>query len=147
MHCVGTGCKSTSNSRSNSMSFTVKQAGAACAFAALAMIGVDASAAKIKVTCEVRPTRSTISVDGKGLAAGEYTSVAVSGGNMASTQPEAAVAGEVETDYSSRPADINAGATAIVPTFIVGASVTGKIVDASGHTVIADTVACRVRNK
>ena len=129
------------------MAPTLRQAGAACAFATLAMIGADASAARIKVTCEVRPTRSTISVDGKDLAAGTYSSVAVSGGNMASTLPEAAVAGEVETDYSSRPADIKAGATAIASTFIVGASVTGKIVDASGHTVISDTVACRVRNK
>jgi len=34
---------------------------------------------------------------------------------------------------------------AIPATFVNGASVTGKIVDANGNTVIADTVACRVR--
>ncbi len=130
------------------MNFLPKQAAAALAFTTLAMIGVDAAAATIKVTCEVRGTsRSKISVDGTGLAAGNYTTVVVSGGNMATSQPEAAVAGEVETDYDSRPADIKAGATAIAPTFIVGGSVTGKIVNATGHTVISDTVACRVRSK
>lgn len=123
----------------------VKHTAAACAFATLAMIGFDAAAATIRVTCEVRANRSTISVDGKNLAAGKYSSVAVSGGNMASTAPEAAVGGEVETDYSSRPNDISAGATAIASNFIVGASVTGKIVNASGDTVISDTVSCRVR--
>ena len=129
------------------MSFILKQAAAACAFATLAMIGVDAAAAEIKVTCEVGPTRSKISVDGKGLAAKTFTTVAISGGNMATSLPEPSVAGEIETDYDSRPADIKAGAIAIPSTFIVGASVTGKIVNATGHTVIADTVACRVRTK
>ena len=125
-----------------------KHAAAACAFATLAMIGVDAAAATIKVTCEARgTTRSKVSVDAKGLAAGTYTTVAVSGGNMATSQPEAAVAGEVETDYDSRPADVKAGATAIPPTFITGGSVTGKIVDATGHTLISDTAACRMRSK
>ena len=129
------------------MNFLPKQAAAACAFATLAMIGVDAAAATIKVTCEVRgTTRSKISVDGSGLPAGNYTTVVVSGGNMATTLPEAAVGGDIETDYDSRPADIRAGATAIPPTFITGGSVTGKVVDATGHTVISDTVACRVRS-
>lgn len=130
------------------MSLFPKQAAAACAFATLAMIGADAFAATtIKVTCEARgTTRSKISVDGKGLPAGTYTTSAVSGGNVAISKPEAAVAGEVETDYDSRPADIRAGATAISPTFITGGTVTGKIVDSSGHTVISDTVACRVRS-
>lgn len=127
----------------------IRHGAAACAFATLAMIGIDAVAAPvIKVTCEVRgTTRSKISVDAKGLAAGTYTTVAVSGGNMATSLPEAAVAGEIETDFDSRPADIKAGATAIPPTFITGGSVTGKVVDATGHTLIADTVACRVRSK
>jgi len=129
------------------MSITFKQAGAACAFATLAMIGVDAAAATIKVTCEVRPSRSKISVDGNNLPAGTYTTVALSGGNMATSQPEPAQGDEVETDYDSRPGDIKAGAIAIPPTFIVNGSVTGKIVNATGHTVISDTVACRVRSK
>jgi hypothetical protein len=130
------------------MSFTFKQAGAACAFATLAMIGVDAAAATIKVTCEARGTsRSKISIDGKDLAPGTYTTVAVSGGNMAVSKPEAAVGDEIETDYDSRPADIKAGATPIASTFIVGGSVTGKVVNATGHTVVSDTVACRMRSK
>ena len=130
------------------MSFTFKQASAACAFATLAMIGVDAAAATIKVTCEARGTsRSKISIDGKDLAPGTYTTVAVSGSNMAVSKPEATIGDEIETDYDSRPADIRAGATQIAATFIVGGSVTGKIVNATGHTVVSDTVACRVRSR
>ena len=59
----------------------------ASAFATLSMLAVDASAATVRVTCEVRPSRSKISIDGKGLAAGTYTTVAVSGANMASHPP------------------------------------------------------------
>ncbi len=130
------------------MSFTFKQASAACDFATLAMIGVDAAAATIKVTCEARGTsRSKISIDGKDLAPGTYTTVAISGSNMAVSKPEAAVGDEIETDYDSRPADIRAGATPIAATFIVGGSVTGKVVNATGHTVVSDTVACRMRSK
>jgi hypothetical protein len=130
------------------MSPISKQAAAAFAFATLAMIGVDAAASPIiKVTCEARgTTRSKVSVDAKNLAAGTYTTVAVSGGNMATSKPEAAVGDQIETDYDSRPGDIRAGATAIPPTFIVNGSVTGKVVNGSGHTIIADTVACRMRS-
>jgi hypothetical protein len=125
-----------------------KQAAAAFAFATLAMIGVDAAAATIKVTCEARgTTRSKVSVDGKDLLAGTYTTQILSGGgNMATSSPVAAVAGQIETDYDSRPADIRAGATAITPTFISGGTVTGKIVDSSGSTVISDKVHCRMRS-
>lgn len=128
------------------MSF-LKHATTACAFATLAMIGLDAAAATVRVTCEVRPGRAKISVDGRGLAAGSYSTAVVSGGNMASAPATAAVAGEVETDFDSNPADIRAGAVAIVPTFVVGGTVTGKILDASGNTVIADTVSCRVKSR
>lgn len=128
------------------MSF-LKHATTACAFATLAMIGLDAAAATVRVTCEVRPGRAKISVDGRSLAAGSYSTAVVSGGNMASAPATAAVAGEVETDFDSNPADIRAGAVAIVPTFVVGGTVTGKILDASGNTVIADTVSCRVKSR
>lgn len=117
----------------------------AIAVATLAFITADAMAASIRVTCETGRGRAKISVDGKGLAAGSYTTVAVSGGSMATSAATAAVGGEVEGDYDSNGADIRAGATAIPSTFINGASVTGKVVDASGNTVIADTVSCRVR--
>lgn len=126
------------------MSFP-QRALAACTFATLALIGLDAAAASVRVTCEVRPGRSKISIDGRGLAAGNYSSQAISGDNMATSPASAAVGGEVETDYDSNPADIRAGAVAIPPTFIVGGRVTGKVVDASGNTVASDTVLCRVR--
>jgi len=120
---------------------------AAAVLALLTMAASQAGAATIRVQCEARPDRATISVDGKSLAAGRYTTVAVSGGSMATTPAVAAVAGEVQADYDSNPADIRAGATAIPRTFIQGGMVTGKIVDAAGNTVIADTVSCRVRTR
>lgn len=126
------------------MSFT-RNALAACTFATLAMIGLDAAAATVRVTCEVRPGRSKISVDGRGLPAGSYSTQVISGENMASAPPSAAVGGEVETDYDSNPADIRAGAVAIPATFIVGGRVTGKVIDASGNTVVSDTSLCRVK--
>jgi hypothetical protein len=117
----------------------------ALAFATLAFVAADAMAATVRVNCETGRGRAKISVDGKGLAAGSYSTVAVSGGSMTTSTAVAAVAGEIEADYDSNPADIRAGAVAIPATFVNGASVTGKIVDANGNTVIADTVACRVR--
>lgn len=125
----------------------IKHATTACAFATLALIGLDAAAATIRVSCEARPGRARISVDAKGLAAGSYGTAVVSGGNMAIAAPSAAVGGQIETDYDSNPADIAAGAVAIAPTFVVGGTLTGKVVDASGNTVIADTVSCRVRTR
>ncbi len=120
---------------------------AAGLIAALTLAAGSAAAATIRVNCEVRADRARISVDGKDLAAGRYGTVAVSGGHMASSPLLSAVAGAVETDYDSNPADIRAGAVAIPGTFVSGGSVTGKVVDASGNTVIADTVACRVRSR
>ena len=125
----------------------LKHGASACLLATLAMVGVDAAAATIRIQCEVRGTRAKISVDGKGLAAGNYGTQVVSGGNMAASPMQAAVAGQVETDYDSNPADIRAGAVAVTPGFIVGGQVSGKVVDATGNTVIADTASCRVRSR
>jgi len=111
------------------------------------LLSLDAAAATIRITCEVRPTRSKISVDGKSLPRGTYTTQAMSGGNLATSAPERAVGGEVETDFDSNPADIADGATAIPSDFIVDGRVTGKVLDAGGNTVASDTVACRVRRK
>lgn len=113
--------------------------------AALTLLAAQAGAATIRVQCEQRGDRSVISVDGKNLVRGSYRAVAVSGANMAQSAAKASVGDEAEFDFSSQPNDIAAGATAIAASFIVGGSATGKIVDASGNTVIADTVACRVR--
>lgn len=119
--------------------------------AALGLCAVLASAqafaATIRVTCEVRGDRARISVDGKQLAAGKYSTAVLSGESMASTPAVAAVGGEIEADYDSNPADIRAGATAIASTFVKGGMVTGKLLDSSGNTVISDTVSCRVRSR
>jgi hypothetical protein len=124
---------------------SLKQATSAALFALAAVVTIDASAAAIRVTCDVRATRSRISVDGKGLPAGAYTTQAISGGNAAGAGPVQTRKGQIETDYDSNPADIADGATAIAPSFIQGAQVTGKVIDASGNTVLSDTVLCRVK--
>lgn len=124
---------------------TAPQVLAACTLALGALVAVDAAAATVRVTCEVRANRSKISVDGRALAAGEYRTEAISGGNSAAAGPVRARKGQVETDYDSNPADIAEGATAIAPNFIQGGSVTGKVIDSSGNTVAVDTVLCRVR--
>ncbi len=113
----------------------------------LALASAQASAATVRVSCEVRADRARASVDAKGLAAGSYSTQVVSGGNMAAAPSQAAVRGEVESDYDSNPADVRAGAVAIPSTFVQGGMVTGKVVDAAGNTVISDTVACRVRSR
>lgn len=121
-----------------------------CALSAATLAVPDVSAASIRVTCEKRgTTRSKVSVDGAGLAAGNYTAIIVSAGKQVkSARPQAALRGEVEFDFDSNPADIAAGATAIPATFITNtATVTGKVVDSRGMTVISDTEACRVRSR
>lgn len=124
---------------------TLTKISAGAVFALLAAVAVDASAAGIRVTCEVRSGRSKISVDGRSLAAGTYTTQAMSGTNLANSPAVAAVAGEIETDYASNPGDIAEGATPISAKFIVGGQVTGKVINSSGTTVASDTVLCRVR--
>lgn len=120
-----------------------------CALVGLAMAGAAAAAPTIQVTCETRPDRSKISVDGKGLARrANYTTEVVSGGATAKSAVQVAnQRGEIETDYDSNPADIAAGAVAIASTFIANNTVTGKIVAASGAVVISDTVSCRARSR
>lgn len=118
---------------------------ATCLLALLSFVAAEASAATIRVTCEKRATRSKASVDGNNLPAGVYTTEIVSGGNMARSPATPTVGDEIETDFDSRRGDIAEGATAIVPGFIVGRTLTGKIIDSSGNTVISDTVSCRVR--
>ncbi len=110
-------------------------------------LALDAAAATIRVQCEARPGRSKISVDAKSLAAGRYSTSVMSGSNVATSPATAAVGGEIETDYDSNPADVAAGATAIAPTFITGALVVAKVLDASGSTVAVDAVSCRVRTR
>lgn len=111
-----------------------------------ALFATEALAASVRIGCEVRSNRSKISVDGRGLARGTYTTEAISGTNVASAGPVAARRGQIETDYDSDAGDIADGATPIAPDFIVGGQVTGKVVDAGGFTVAEGTAVCRVRN-
>lgn len=115
--------------------------------ATLACTAFGAQAATIRVQCEQRADRAKASVDAKNLVPGVYSTVIVSGGNMAAAPAQRSVGDELQTDYDSSAADIRAGAVAITPTFVVGAMLTGKVLDASGNTVIADTVSCRVRSR
>lgn len=118
---------------------------AALALAMSAFVAADAVAASVRITCEVRSNRSKVSVDGRRLAPGDYTTEAISGANAASTGPVTAVGGEVQTDYDSNPADIADGAEPIAANFIQGAQVTGRVIDSSGKVVAQRTAACRVR--
>lgn len=125
--------------------FTSHKVLAAITLAMGALVAADAAAASVRVTCEVRSNRSKVSVDGRGLVAGDYMTEAVSGANVASTGPVTAIGGQVQTDYDSNPADIADGATPIAANFIQGARVTGRVIDASGTVVATRTAACRVR--
>lgn len=117
----------------------------AAAVALTAFVAADAMAASVRVTCEVRSNRSKISVDGRGLAPGAYTTEAMSGNSLAEAGPVTARRGQIETDYDSDAGDIGEGATPIAPNFIDGARVTGKVIDAGGFTVAESTAVCRVR--
>jgi hypothetical protein len=113
--------------------------------AAFSLASFAAEAATIRVQCEVRNNRAKVSVDGNGLAAGQYSAVVMSGTNTAQSGYAAAIGDEAEFDFDSDRGDIAQGATAIASNFIVGGVVTGKIVNAAGATVISDAVACRVK--
>lgn len=123
-----------------------------CLAAGVFLVAIDASAATIRVQCEQRGVqRSKISVDGNDLSslpAGQmYKAQVVSNGNVATSNGAPLDRGEVEFDFDSNPADVAAGATGIGTTFIMGGTVTGKILMPNGTTLIADTVACRVRSR
>lgn len=115
------------------------------AIALASFIATEAVAASVRVTCEKRSNRSKISVDGRGLAPGQYTTEAISGTNVANAGPVTAVRGQAETDYDSSPNDIADGATPISAAFIVDGRVTGKVMDANGFIVAEGTAVCRVR--
>jgi hypothetical protein len=117
----------------------------------LSILG-DVNAASVEVKCEARgASRSKVSVDGRGFGAGLYRALAQSGAgakwSKALLRP---LAGEVEFDFDSNPADVRAGATAIVPTFIKNGAVTGKIYSYNSRTRIytlraSVTEGCRIR--
>lgn len=90
---------------------------------------------KISVSCKQRQDRSKVSVEGKNLAAGEYSAEIASGANTASSPLKRTSDDEVEFDFDSDPGHIAEGATAIAPDFIQG-TVSAKIRDAGGETVV-----------
>lgn len=104
-----------------------------------------ASAADILVKCVKSANRSKISVDGGALAPGDYRARVISGDNRATSAVGTLVGDQVEFDFDSNPNDVAAGATKIGAQFIQNATVTAKIINAAGRTVISDTEQCRVR--
>jgi len=103
--------------------------------------------ASVRVTCEQRATRSKVSVDGSGLAAGSYSARVVSGANVATTGAQAATAGQAEFDFDSDGGDVAAGATPIAAAFLQGTppQVLGQILDAQGGLVAESLTTCRIK--
>mgnify|MGYP006988476728 CR=1 FL=1 len=117
---------------------------AVLAICSTALPVTDANAASIRVECEKRANRSKISVDGNNLIQGNYKAVVKSGSNTKTTALKASTGDEIEFDFDSDPADVEAGATHIKRTFIQG-NVTGKLLNDKGFVVISDTVSCRTK--
>lgn len=104
----------------------------------------NSSAPKILLNCEKRSSgRSKISVDGKNLPSGSYSSTVTSGSNEVSSPVRSTTGDEIEFDFDSQANE--AGATLISPNFI-GTNVTGRIINASGQTLLTATVDCVTRN-
>ena len=102
----------------------------------------------ITVSCEKRPGRSKISVDGRNLPSGSYRARVTSGGNTKTSVARRTVGDEVEFDFDSNANDIAAGATAIGANFIqVSATpdVRGQILNSAGTVVRSLGVNCRIR--
>lgn len=119
--------------------------GATAIFFATSLAAADANAAGIRIKCEKKSNRSSISVDGRNLTPGSYSAVVKSGDNKAAADLKSSTGDEVEFDFDSDKGDIAAGAVAISPIFIQGGKVTGQIKDADGFIVIEGTSSCRVR--
>jgi len=119
--------------------------GATIIFFATSLSAADANAAGIRIKCEKKSNRSSISVDGRNLTPGSYSAVVKSGDNKAVAELKSSTGDEVEFDFDSDKGDIVAGAVAISPIFIQGGKVTGQIKDADGFIIIEGTSSCRVR--
>ncbi|MER0170762.1 MAG: hypothetical protein DU489_09190 [Nitrosomonas sp.] len=119
--------------------------GAVIIFFATSLSAADANAAGIRIKCEKKSNRSSISVDGRNLTPGSYSAVVKSGDNKAVAELKSSTGDEVEFDFDSDKGDIVAGAVAISPIFIQGGKVTGQIKDADGFIIIEGTSSCRVR--
>ena len=128
---------------------TTTIAGIACVSAMLAMaLPAAADAATLRLRCERRldPARSTISVDGQGVAPNAlFSARVISGTRQVTARPLAALGDQVEFDFDSNPNDIRAGATAIPVNFIQGGRVRAAIFNANGQVVAGPaTATCTV---
>jgi hypothetical protein len=103
--------------------------------------------ASARVRCERRSSRSKVSVDGTGLAAGSYQARVVSGANVAVSGLQSAIGDEAEFDFDSDGGDIAEGATPISSAFLQGTppQALGQILDGSGNIVAESLVTCDVR--
>ena len=106
-----------------------KMAGLALTAAAFNLtLLTSAQAISVEVKCEVRSNRSKISVDGKGYVGGLYRAGVFSGTGVAWAKAfKRPIAGQLEFDFDSNPADVAAGATFIPATFIKNRTVNGRI--------------------
>lgn len=116
----------------------------AIAFSATFLLATipDADAASIRVRCEKRSNRSKISVDGRNLTPGDYKAKVVSGSNSKNSPLQPTVGDEVEFDFDSNTGE---DAIPIKAGFVRNLTVTGKIKDSAGFTVVSDTVTCRLK--
>lgn len=118
----------------------------ASALATFAAASYGAYAADVQVTCEKRSSRSKASVDGSGLATGQYRAVLKSGTHTARTPFAAAIGDEAQFDFDSNPNDVADGATQISANFIVDGRVKGYLINAEGKRVTPIVTAiCRIR--
>lgn len=104
----------------------------------------DANAADIRVKCETRANRSSVSVDGNNLVPGNYVAKIISGSHTKKSGLKATTGDEIGFDFDSDPADVAAGATRISRTFIQG-QVTGQLINEQGFTVAQATRTCRTK--
>ncbi|HNP52267.1 MAG TPA: hypothetical protein PKJ85_10800 [Nitrosomonas nitrosa] len=107
--------------------------------------GTDTS--NILVSCEKRSNRSKISVDGKNLVVGNYSSTVTSGDESVSSPVKSSVGDEIEFDYDSAADDIAEGATVISADFIQNGTISAVIVDNSDNLIASvNNAVCAVRN-
>lgn len=104
----------------------------------------DVNAADIRVKCETRANRSSVSVDGNNLVPGNYVAKIISGSHTKKSGLKATTGDEIGFDFDSDPANIAAGATRISRTFIQG-QVTGQLINEQGFTVAQATRTCRTK--
>ena len=104
-------------------------------------------AAKILLSCEKRSNRSKVSVDGKNLASGDYSSTIMSGAGSATSLIKTTVGDEVEFDFDSSADDVAKGAKEISSDFIQNGTVNAEIFDNDGNLVVSATsVLCAMRD-